>query len=226
MNYKKLIKKHEIFKEKENRYWCYDVYMQNKSECWLNSANIPEIEIMKLFWFIYSWDRNFRGNLRKFQKCYKEIYHDIKRLEHERLDQIDLNNENMQNCIENIFNKIASSGEENRVKCTDTSKIIHTILPELFVMWDTKIRHGIWKKQKKEGWKKPKNDKFTGTEYAYCFFPLMQKEANDIIESYVKEHHCGCNKALDGIKRKGSNYTLAKLLDEYNYVKYTLKKDH
>jgi hypothetical protein len=199
--------------------------MQNKNACWLKDANIPPTEIMKLFWFIYSWDRNFRGNLQKFQKCYKEIYRDIKRLERERLDRIDLDNENIENCIEKIFDKVASCGEENRTESTDASKIIHTILPKLFVMWDVKIRDGIWKKHKKDKWRRPKTNKFIGTEYAKYFLPLMKEEANNAIESYIKEHDCDRKKAINGISKEGSNYTLAKLLDEYNYVKYTLRKD-
>ena len=212
-----------MFLENESRYWCYDIYMQNKSECWLKHANIPAAEIMKLFWFIHSWDPNFRGNLQKFQKCYKKIYTDIKGLEHESLDQIELDDEEMDNRIEKIFNEVALCGEENRIERTDTSKILHAILPELFVMWDDKIRNGIWKKKKKDGWKKPK--KFNGKSYAYYFLPLMRDKANEVIESYIKEHDCDHRKAINGISRQGSNYTLAKLLDEYNYVKYTLKKD-
>ncbi len=225
MNYKNLLKTHDIFIKNESRYWCYNVYMQNKSECWLKDADIPEAEIMKLFWFIYSWDGNFRGNLRRFQKCYKEIYLDIKRLEHERLDLMDLDNERTKKRIEKIFNKVASCGAENRIERTDASKIIHTILPKLFVMWDKAIRNGIWRKQKKLGWKKPKNEKFTGTEYAFYFLPLMQKAANDVIKSYEKEHPGARKKTINEIKVERSNYTLAKLLDEYNYVKYKLKKD-
>ncbi|MCK4404713.1 MAG: hypothetical protein KAW02_06430 [candidate division Zixibacteria bacterium] len=198
--------------------------MNSKGDFWCKNGNVREYEIKKLRYFIRSWDPHFLGNVKKLNQCFKQIHSDIKELKNKSIDQIDLENEKTKRCIEKIFNLAARCGKKNRSERTDASKIIHTILPELFVMWDKEIRNRIWRKQKKDGWKKPKNDKFTGTEYAYCFLPLMQNEAKAVIKSYIKKHHGSPKKAINGIKKEGHNYTLAKLLDEYNYVKYTLPK--
>ena len=225
MNYRTLLKAHKKFIKSEPRYFFYDGYMNSKGDFWCKNGNVHEYEIKKLRYFIRSWDPHFLGNVKKLNQCFKQIHSDIKELKNKSIDQIDLENEKTKRCIEKIFNLAARCGKKNRSERTDASKIIHTILPKLFVMWDKAIRNGIWRKQKKLGWKKPKNEKFTGTEYAFYFLPLMQKAANDVIKSYEKEHPGARKKTINEIKVERSNYTLAKLLDEYNYVKYKLKKD-
>ena len=224
MDYKELLKAHKKYIKLESRYFFYDGFMNSKGDFWYKNGHVQEREIEKLRYFIRSWDPHFSGRTDKLSICFEGIYRDIKRLKDETIDLIDLDNERTKKRIEKIFNKVASCGAENRIERTDASKIIHTILPELFVMWDKEISNGIWKTQKKDGWKKPKNDKFTGTQYAYCFLPLMQNEARAVIESYIRKHDGGHKKAINGIKKEGRNYMLAKLLDEYNYVKYTLPK--
>ena len=223
MNYKELLKAHKKFmKEGKSRYWCYDVYMRNKSECWFKEANIPEAEIMKLFWFIHTWDRNFLGDLKKFYEIYKKMHASIKCLESETIEDINLNQE-IKDYITDIFDGVTKCGKEGRREWTDASKILHCILPKLFVMWDVSIREKL---RKKHRWAKPKVNKVVAKYYACDFLPQMQTEASKIIESYREDNnHCSRKKAINEIRKEGSNYTLAKLLDEYNYVKYTLKKD-
>ncbi|KPK77787.1 MAG: hypothetical protein AMJ89_01780 [candidate division Zixibacteria bacterium SM23_73] len=215
------MKAHDKFTNLESRYFFYDGYMNNKSDCWLDGNTLPEFEIKKLFNFIRSWDKRFSGDLQKFKRCYKKIYDDVKQLKHKRIHSIDFCNVETGQRIQRIFGKIVECGK-NRPEYTDASKIMHTVLPELFVMWDDEIRKKL---RKTHQWKWPKEKAQITEEYVFKFLPQMQREANEVIVSYTQENYCNPREAVNEISRRGGNYTLAKLLDEYNYVKYRLKKD-
>jgi len=49
----------------------------------------------------------------------------------------------------------------------------------------------------------------------------MKKKANEVIESYVKDKKCSREKAVKALNAFRPLETLAKLLDEYNYMNYT-----
>lgn len=202
--------------------------MKNNGRGWFKDKRLPEVEIMKLFWFVRTWDINFRGDFKQFQKIYGKIYPSIKLLKSQKIEDIDFNKKTKdkknKDRIMNIFDKVTKCGKNGRGEWTDTSKILHCILPKLFVMWDVEIRKGIWRKNRKI-WKRPKNDKFTGKEYAFYFLPKMKEEANNVIERYRTDHnHCTRRQAIKEISKKGRDHTIAKLLDEFNYVIYTIKQ--
>jgi len=220
MDYKELLKAHKKFIKSESRYFFYDGYMKNRSNCWLECDTPPEFEIKKLFAFVRSWDNRFSGDMRRFKQGYKKIHDDVKQLKHKSIHSIDFRNVETKKQIQRIFNMVVDCGK-NRPEYTDGSKIIHTILPELFVMWDNEIRKGLRKKHKWE-WHKEKPQIIE--EYVVRFLPQMKQEANEVLNSYIEENRYSRKQAINEISKKGSNYTLTKLLDEYNYVKYTLPK--
>ncbi|MBD3263037.1 hypothetical protein GF374_01515 [Candidatus Woesearchaeota archaeon] len=82
------------------------------------------------------------------------------------------------------------------VEYTGAAKVMHILDREVFVMWDRNIR-----KAYKVG---------TDDESYLSFQRMMQKEVKDIVKNI--------NWPLR------NEQTLAKAIDEYNYVKYTLKK--
>ncbi len=166
-----------------------------------------------LFGFIHSWDPNFKGDLSRFLGIYKEIFPDIKKYEHENVIDIDLNDEVMES-LSKIFDRIANCTRENRFESTDASKILQTIIPDLFVMWDRKIRYAIM------GGSNIKS----GRDYAYKFLPLMQERAKEYLDSYVSDNGGDNKSASREISEMADGYTLAKLIDEYNFVRHTLRK--
>ena len=110
-----------------------------------------------------------------------------------------------------IFDKVAKSHNGKRNEATGASKILHLIYPELFVMWDGAIRGGYGS-----------GGKYEGVQYV-DFLRRMQVLANYAIEQVKKE--CGvCRQdAIESLKC--DVHTLAKTLDEYNYVKFTMNDD-
>jgi hypothetical protein len=179
---------------------------------WLRSPRIPLREGLLLFGFVQSWDPNFKGDLAKFIQTYEDIFEMIKEFKDETITKIEFSSR-VKNSIVIIFDRIATSSRGNRFESTDASKILHAILPRLFVMWDNKIRKALVGEGR------------DGRCYAFEFLPMMQKLANKFIDSYITERGGDRESASKDISSMANNYTIAKLLDEYNYVRYTKKKD-
>jgi hypothetical protein len=180
---------------------------------WKNWQNpvVPFDEIEKLFHFIRSWDRFFRGEPKIFQKIYEEIHPIIKSLKNENIVDANFGNEEFKAEIEGVFGRVADCTSIERYESTDASKILHTVLPNFFVMWDDEIKN--W----------TVHGKNNGRAYAYEFLPLMQRELTEAIETCMTEKRLEGVDAIKHICYQCGYQTLAKLADEYNYVRYTLK---
>ena len=123
--------------------------------------------------------------------------------------------ESIADVICSSFKKIANCGPPSKRngrpnnEVTATSKILHIINPELFVMWDRAIISGYG------GY----NRRLFYTD----FLRRMQKLANYAINQIGKDCDVSRDKAIARLRCDG--HTLAKTLDEYNYVKFTLNDD-
>jgi len=214
-NYRDLIKAHKILKS-EPRAILYDEYMKSRDvEIWFRSGDVPMKEIFLLFGFILGWQPQFQGAPDKFREIYKEIFPNLKGFRESKLTDIEFT-ETIQKCIANIFDEVAQCtrierGGKRRYESTGASKILHVLVPELFVTWDMAIRRKVLDKRDK---------KKDGNAYAFDFLPKMQEELREMV-SYGKANY---QTAIDEISKETDKYTLAKVLDEFNYVRYTLGK--
>ena len=92
---------------------------------------------------------------------------------------------------------------------TGASKALSLINPELFVMWDTKIREGVGRELKKRQ-----------------FIPFIKEIAN----GEKSEHYLNFLKGIKSIIKECNNLqneicpgeVLAKKIDEYHYVKFVM----
>jgi hypothetical protein len=114
----------------------------------------------------------------------------IKDLRDLRIEDIDFDNEELKKKTRDVFDKVANSTEIDRYESTDASKILHTILPDFFVMWDDEIKDRLV------------GGRRMGATYAFHFLPMS---------------------AIEFIRERCDGKTLAKLVDEYNYMKHTKK---
>ena len=140
----------------------------------------------------------------------------VKSLEHEMIFNIDLNGD-IRNSLCIIFDKVAGCCRIRRFESTDASKLLHAILPNLFVMWDDKIKKGLI------GFRNSGRE-YDGRCYAYEFLPSMQKSAKQFLDSYIQENGKDYDNASKQISQLSEGYTLAKLIDELNYITFTKKK--
>ena len=114
----------------------------------------------------------------------------------------------VKNAVRIVFESVLEAGP--RVEATGTSKILHMINPELFVMWDAPIRGGYAVGQSAE-------------DYAERFLPRIQGQARLAVRQYCEATGASKSKTVEWLTNCG--HTLPKVIDEFNYVKFTLKRD-
>lgn len=135
------------------------------------------------------------------------------RLEHEHLnDPIrgDDPSSRLDWVISGAYDQLATVGY--RIKDTAVSKMLHIASPGLIVMWDRSIRMEYIG-----------HTGGSGHEFAFMFLLRMRKEIREAVESFGRARGISEEKAADDLMKKGDGRTLAKLADEYNYVRYTGK---
>ena len=105
--------------------------------------------------------------------------------------------------IKEIYKRLS---EVKGIGSTSASKIMHGVIPELFMMWDENIRSGYG---------------YASNEVGYLrFMREMQRILRGVIETYGGSPEELCHEACPDAKK-----TLTKLLDEFNYMKFTRKEN-
>lgn len=213
-HYTDLIKAHKLFIELEGRFRFYDAYIKaTEPRVWLKSPDVPLKEGLLLFGWVHSWDPNFQGDLGRFYQIHEDIYGLLKGFEGKTILNVDLD-DYVKNSLCSIFDRVANCCRKPRFESTDASKMLHALIPDLFVMWDDKIRQGILG---------DRNRKY-GRDYAYEFLPKMQNFAKQFLDTYIRENGGDHEHASKQISQIADGYTLAKLLDELNYLRFTKGK--
>lgn len=208
--------------------YAYTQFLAEKDQSkWDNPDNLDLYEIEKLRVFL---NENWRARMQMqhrgrdlrldLQYALQRALPYLNRLQDNNIISVDLNDSNITKPIIYAFDTIARYGPRS-YESTGASKIVHTIIPELFVMWDSAIRGGYGVGEdaanKNTHWKRE------GEGYVRYFLPRMQRLAESAI-TQVMEKECRCrNDAINSLK-SGSR-TLAKTLDEYNYSKFTVNSD-
>jgi len=212
MNYQMLLLAHDAFYKFETRANHYDNFMAKKNpELW-DSPSLPDGEVDNLFYFIIRWDRFFTGQKELFKEAYSDNFNEIQYLRGRTFYNIDLEDEKVQICIQNIFNAFATCNRSGQYESTDASKIAHAMNPDLFIMWDSSIREGLF------GVK----DEKSAEKYVFEFLPLMKTELKELLASCMKGNNLLEKKALDLLETITGN-SIPKLLDQYNYMTYTMR---
>jgi len=217
ITYEELFEACEQF-EKDD--WAYDeAWVQAKKFVdWRNLDSLPLEEIEnRVILFLNRWACHLPTQTRLAERI-KDVYRKsvpfLQALDGEAIQDIDFdqkkkveNNEHRNSRIMlRVFQNFYSTGYHFRDVAA--SKVLHMVNPDLFVMWDTRICRAYSVQKSPKG-------------YVYDFIPLMKKKANEVIESYMKNKEFSREKAVKALNEFRPLKTLAKLLDEYNYLTYT-----
>ena len=216
MDYQKLRRATELFREDEV---AYDfAWVEAKKIDWQNLYDLPVEEVKeKVIRFLNRWKCRLPCSdelAERIKKTHRQLVPLLGALEGETLEDMDfekmrsLGDEKLKNSdiIRRIFDKTSDMGTYG-YRPVPASKLLHMINPKLFVMWDNNIGREYV----------PKLD---GDHYAYEFLPRMQQEANEAIETFMKDMGLDRIAAIKEIENRYGR-TLAKLVDEYNYIKHT-----
>ena len=215
-NYVDLIKAHRILMEAEGRFKFYTAYMDNrKPNAWLETPYVPLKEALLLFGWVHSWDPNYEAELLKFMTEYERVFPLLKGFENRTIIDMELTNE-AKAALAQVFDSLAKCCRIRKFESTDTSKAMHGMIPELFVMWDDKIRKGIL------GVKGTGSGRYyDGACYADEFLPRMQSMAKQFLDSFVQQRSGDYGNACKEISKMADGHTLAKLIDEFNFLRFT-----
>jgi len=213
-HYRELYITHRAFWYLERRAKYYDNYMKERKDWkkWPTSVDLEEIQ--RLLDFIPKWDRHFRGkNPVALFRIYSEILPVIDEMYNLSLQDINLTVDVMKQITE-IFEKIARCSSR-AYESTDCSKILHTMLPNLIVIWDRKIRQGLLGDENKR----------SGAVYSLEFLPQMQIELREAIATCMDSKGLKREEAIKYVRDLCGHESLPKLVDEHNYVSYTKSDD-
>ena len=188
---------------------------------WQNPLTLDEDEVEKVRKFVAGrWKtRNMQAKSEHLLPVLEKVMPKLNKLRGKTILDVCLDEEKVGESIAVIvcssFKRIANCGPPNRRnnrpnnETTAASKILHIINPELFVPWDGAITRGYG------GY----NRRLFYTD----FLRRMQMLANYAIEQVKRECDVSRDVAIERLQCDG--HTLAKTLDEYNYVKFTLNED-
>jgi len=202
----------QLFHREERRPSYYDEYFRDKNrEVWNDPDSISLAEVDRLILFLNQWASHYENSplqQRQLLEAIRRVHPLLQPLHGTTLLSIDFTDTRIRSNIQHAFETIASCG--TKYEATATSKILHTVEPGLFVMWDNCIRLAY---------------AVTGTarDYSERFLPRMRCLALRAVGEYEQAHAVTRDVAIEDLTQCG--HTLAKVLDEFNYAKYTLKRD-
>lgn len=220
MHWTKLVSSTKHFRDAYRGAELYDRYMANQDASrWLadREPDLPGAQL--LINFINQWATRSPSKPEELLRGYLAVLPQLQLLAGLRFETLNLgapvdhSNKTVASTIAEVFDGIARCGR--RYESTGASKILHLLRPELFVMWDLRIAAGYGLCKDVE---RPRPN---GTEYANIFLLRLTYESDNALESYSREKQVDRNQAVDDVLRLSGAPTFAKLLDEYNFMKFT-----
>ena len=185
-----------------------DALKKRRSGCSRDKPSREEAWI--LLSFANGWNARMTATLKNVHCALSEIESDLEKFNGKTILDVSFDKETCE-LICRSFKRLANCNNNGRNEATGASKLLHIINPDLFVMWDGAIRTGYICKLGKtnEGW-------IWYTEY----LREMQQLAKCAVEQVrANEQHHSDEGAIASLT--GCKHSLAKALDEYNFMKYT-----
>ena len=177
---------------------------------WSHPSTLDKCEVRKVRDFVnVTWRAKMQATPGEILPALRDILPHLNKLRCKTIMDVSLDekigNETIGCLIGRSFDRLATCRSNDLNESTAASKILHVIYPDLFLMWDRAIRCGY--------------GGYEWIKYA-DFLQRMQRLANLAVEQ-VKDREC--RSRHDAIESLRSDcHSLAKTLDEYNYVKFTL----
>lgn len=189
------------------------LYCEMDHSKWHDPSTLDMEEVKKVRDFVAgTWKtRNMQTKTEHLLPVLKEVLPKLNNLRGKNILNVcldeEIDGERTADLICRSFKKLANCSN-NQNEATATSKILHIIYPDLFLMWDRAIRCG-----------------YGGYDWIWYtdFLRRMQMLANLAVEQAMNERCCSRDQAIKLLTC--GEHTLAKTLDEYNYVKFTLNDD-
>lgn len=224
MHWTKLVSATKLFRDAYRGAELYDNYMASEDASkWLEDRPPDLAGARLLISFINQWATRSPLKPEELLSGYISVLPELQLLAGLRFETLELSasvddaGKTVASTIANVFDGIARCGR--RYESTGASKILHLLRPELFVMWDLRIAAGYGLCKDVE---QPRPN---GAEYANIFLRRLTYEADGALESYTLEKHVDRHQAVADMLHISGAPTFAKLLDEYNFMKFTVGEE-
>lgn len=185
------------------RQYAYDAIINHIRQRSIQKLNIDDMEAIRHFlaqWRVRGTDRIDRKALLISIKAIADTLNELN-----KISILTINVAKYGKKIEQSYKMIRNV---YGVGDTSTSKIIHLFAPSLFVMWDKNI--AILYKVVMDSY-----------IYTYKFLPEMQKIAKSVLNELARNEGCTLDEAEKILRIKAKGRTLAKIIDEYNWLRAT-----
>ena len=123
-----------------------------------------------------------------------------------QFDNTDLLELNLDKCRKYIINLFEEIDEVKCIGSTSTSKILHLLRPEVFVMWDEKIAKLYDTSENAKGY--------------FEFLKICKSELKELLEEFRR---LGIENPEDKLRKRYRKH-LTKLIDEYHWLKVWIEK--
>ena len=215
MHWRGLLKGSELYRCSGSWDRFYWEYMASRDiSQWERPQRLTEHEVRQLIHFVNQWATRSRFDPEKLRRAYVEVFPVLGALK-------GINLYDLRPCqpmgqpgtvleqMKTVFETVANCSE--RYESTGASKILHTWLPDLCVMWDAAIAagYGIYKDRDAEN-------------YSTKFLPRVSCEASEALQTYIADNGGTRADAAAALSKLAGDRPFAKLIDEHNYMKYTL----
>ena len=204
----------------------YEDYLCNDKakDKWRQRDTLDLAEAGKILAFLNLWKTPMQTRLIELHSALQDAVEELAPLMDKSILDLDLskpfvdgklNKDADMSRIISAFNRLANCGVRN--ESVASSKILHTINPDGFVMWDREIRAKYAQQLLKI--KIPSNER--PLEYALYFLPVMQEIANKAVNEVMEQESLSRSDAIQSFTdRCECKNTLAKIIDEYNFAKF------
>ena len=177
--------------------------------------NVEQIQT-NVIRFLNAWQCRMNNNVQAAEAIHNQLIQTLPYLQAlggSNLETVDFDAKIIVQACEEFYNGLRNN-IKHRFAATATSKLLHLLQPNLFVMWDNKIL---------ASYRQDRNIPDSGAGYC-VFLRLMQEMAINIREAFNHQNQGqGDDPAafLSEQLRYDQPQTLAKFVDEYNWVTIT-----
>ena len=152
-----------------------------------------------------SWHNIGETHSEDLLEAMQDVIPNLRSLQNMTLLDVDFSDVDIANAIKASFLTLERCGPDHKSYPVAASKILHAINPEVFVMWDGPII---------EDHVMPHAGAYP---YTHCFLPRMKRLANSAITELEESRGLSCVDAIRCLTPCSNS--LARALDEYNYVR-------
>lgn len=168
--------------------------------------------------FLNKWGCRLRNydnvTATNLKNCIVGVHSELLPIQNYSILDFDLDAAENRERIENVFNRFWFYGSNiaKNFGPTATSKTIHIINPNLFIMWDDKIRLRYW----------IQNNEIIDSGRGYCFFLIEAKRIATRLVEECRERFNITNPGLWLSEKLNINppYSVIKFIDEFNWLAY------